>query len=199
MHGKIKIVLLLGLLYLTSCRAKLEHLHTFGPNGFVLLNQDSAVVRFPQMIKGKIGVVGYIFTNCYDICPMTTHNMQLIQDEVKKNNIPDVEFISISFDTEFDKPSVLKKYAKLLNLDLSNWSLLTSDKYTMEDLMKKSDVIAMISDSTIYDNGTKSYYFVHTDRIKLIDKNGVVRKNYIGSKIRIDEILRDIKKLNEEN
>ena len=199
MHGKIKIVLLIGLLYLTSCRAKLEHLHTFGPNGFVLLNQDSAVVRFPQMIKGKIGVVGYIFTNCYDICPMTTHNMQLIQDEVKKNNIPDVEFISISFDTEFDKPSVLKKYAKLLNLDLSNWSLLTSDKYTMEDLMKKSDVIAMISDSTIYDNGTKSYYFVHTDRIKLIDKNGVVRKNYIGSKIRIDEILRDIKKLNEEN
>ena len=164
-----------------------------------MLNQDSAVVRFPQMIKGKIGVVGYIFTNCYDICPMTTHNMQLIQDEVKKNNIPDIEFISISFDPDYDKPAVLKKYAKLLNLDLSNWSLLTADKYTIKDLMRKSNVIVVKTDSTIYDNGTKTYYFAHTDRIKLIDKNGIVRKNYTGSKIRIREILNDIKTLSKED
>ncbi len=197
MLNKIKIILLSSIL-LIACQAKLEHIHSFGPEGFVLLDQDSNTVRFPQIIKGKIGVVGYIFTNCYDICPMTTHNMQLIQDEVKKNKIPDVEFVSISFDTDYDKPNVLKKYAKLLNLDLSNWSLLTGDKYTIEDLMRKSEVIVVKSDSTIYDNGLKTYYFAHTDRIKLIDKNGIVRKNYTGSKIRIREILSDIKKLNEE-
>ena len=198
MSKKIRIVLLSSIIFLFACQAKLEHIHTFGPEGFILLDQDSNTVRFPQMIKGKVGVVGYIFTNCYDICPMTTHNMQLIQDEVKKNNIPDVEFVSISFDSDYDKPSVLKKYAKLLNLDLSNWSLLTGDKYTIKDLMKKSSVIVVKSDSTVYDNGLKTYYFAHTDRIKLIDKNGVVRKNYTGSKIRIREILSDIKKLNEE-
>ncbi len=197
MLNKIKIILLSSIL-LIACQAKLEHIHSFGPEGFILLDQDSNTVRFPQIIKGKIGVVGYIFTNCYDICPMTTHNMQLIQDEVKKNKIPDVEFVSISFDTDYDKPNVLKKYAKLLNLDLSNWSLLTGDKYTIEDLMRKSEVIVVKSDSTIYDNGLKTYYFAHTDRIKLIDKNGIVRKNYTGSKIRIREILSDIKKLNEE-
>ena len=196
--NKLKLFIFIIALLLVSCRSKLEKIHSFGPNGFVMLNQDSAVVRFPQMIKGKIGVVGFIFTNCYDICPLTTHNMQMIQDEVKKSNIHNVEFVSISFDSDFDKPHVLKKYAKLLNLDLTNWSLLTADKYTMEDLMRKSNIIVVKTDSTIYDNGTKTYYFAHTDRIKLIDKNGMVRKNYTGSKIRIREIISDIKKLSEE-
>ena len=38
---------------------------------------------------------------------------------------------------------------------------------------------------------------MHTDRISLIDKEGRLRKNYMGSKINIEELIKDIKYLGE--
>jgi protein SCO1/2 len=38
---------------------------------------------------------------------------------------------------------------------------------------------------------------MHTDRISLIDKNGILRKNYKGSTINIEEIVSDIKTLRD--
>ena len=54
----------------------------------------------------------------------------------------------------------------------------------------------MHSDSSITSEGKKYYYYIHTDRISLLDSNGRIRKNYSGSTINIDEILNDIKLLN---
>lgn len=189
------ILLLIFLTLLISCKADLEKLKDYNENSYSLINQDSVKVNFPGLIKGKIAVVGYIFTNCYDVCPLTTNNMRLIQEKLKEENISNVEFVSISFDPDVDKPSRLTNFAKVRNLDLSNWDFLTGDKETIDKLIKDVGMVVVIADSTIYKDGSKSYYYVHTDRIQLVDQNGFLRKNYIGSKIRIDEIINDIKDL----
>ena len=164
-------------------------------SSYQLIDQDSSKVIFPDFAKGKISVVGYIFTNCPDICPLTTNNMSIIQEKLNKDNVSGVQFVSISFDPAADKPSVLKKYAEVRNLDLSNWEFLTGEKSTIKKLIKEVGVVAIPSDSTTLPNGTKQYYYVHTDRISLMDQNGIIRKNYPGSKININEILEDIKSL----
>ena len=164
-------------------------------SNYQLIDQDSSKVIFPDLAKGKISVVGYIFTNCPDICPLTTNNMSIIQEKLKNDNVSGVQFVSISFDPATDKPSVLKKYASIRNLDLSNWEFLTGNKSTIKKLIKEVGVVAIPSDSTTLPNGTKQYYYVHTDRISLMDQNGIIRKNYPGSKININEILEDIKSL----
>ena len=38
---------------------------------------------------------------------------------------------------------------------------------------------------------------MHTDRISLIDSNGKLRKNYKGSTLNIEELINDIKTLED--
>ena len=187
--------IILAILFI-SCGNDLPIEDDFGDEQFQLLDQNGNTNNFPQMVKGKIAVVGYIFTNCPDICPLTTNNMRMVQDRLKEEEINDgVEFVSVSFDPEVDRPEVLKKYAELRNLDLSNWTLFTGEKKVTDALIKEGGVFAMVGDSTIVNENEKIYYFVHTDRISLVDSEGNIRKNYLGSKLNLDEIVEDIKKL----
>ncbi len=168
-------------------------------DNYELINQDSTAVVFPADFKSKILVVGFIFTNCPDICPLTTNNMHLIQEELKKENInKDVQFLSISFDPEIDKPSVLKKFAEVRNLDLNNWQLCTGTQKTINKLLDEFNVLAVQADTIYLPNNKVQYYYVHTDRISLLDQKGNLRKNYPGSKINIKEIVADIKELENE-
>jgi len=193
----IKAVLnFLLIIIFVSCGSDLEIEDTFGTEQFNLVDQNNSPQKFPEIIKGKIAIVGYIFTNCPDICPLTTNNMRLIQDELKKEKINDeVEFVSISFDPEADRPEVLKKFAEIRNLDLNNWIFLTGEKTITDSLIKEAGVIAVVGDSTITKDGKTIYYYVHTDRISLVDEEGNIRKNYLGSKVNVEEIIADVKKL----
>ena len=164
---------------------------------FTLLNQDSSRVNFPDRFKGKILVTGFIFTNCPDICPMTIHNMQLIQKELAKEKIKNVEFAAVSFDPLRDTPEVLSKQAELREVDLSNFNFLTGNKNRIDSLLDAMNIFAFTDDTTYTESGEPVYFFVHTDRITLVDQQGSIRKEYSGSKINIDEIISDIKYLGE--
>jgi protein SCO1/2 len=92
---------------------------------------------------------------------------------------------------------VLKKFAEIRELDLNNWTLLTGDINTIADLLRRFEVRAIPTDSTYSEDGELSYSIMHTDRISLIDKNGILKKHYPGSKLNVDEIFNDIKILEE--
>jgi protein SCO1/2 len=189
------IVILIVIFIFTNCSEDFGIVEDLSSRNYQLLNQDSSIVNFPELIKGKVAVVGYIFTNCPDICPLTTNNMRLIREEIAKDNIDNVEFVSISFDPEIDRPSVLKKFSELHGVNFENWEFLTGEKNVITNLMKDVGVVAVIGDSTTFDDGSKSYYYVHTDRIQLFDEEGLVRKNYLGSKVNVKEVAEDVKRL----
>ncbi len=63
------------------------------------------------------------------------------------------------------------------------------------DLLKQAEVFAIPGDSSITPKGEKIIFYVHTDRISLIDQEGRIRKHYSGSKIKVEEIVADIKSL----
>ena len=180
---------------IAGCAEKFPVIDDFGNHHYRLLTQDGTEVTFPDFLKGHYVVIGYIFTNCPDICPLTTNNMRRIQDWVKEEEIPNVRFVSLSFDPEVDRPDVLKRYAELRKLDESNWTFLTGKKPTIDSLIKQVGVLAVPSDSTTTKNGEKIYYYVHTDRISVIDTQGKIRKNYRGSDINLEEVVSDLKDL----
>lgn len=121
--------------------------------------------------------------------------MRLIQEKLNKEKITDVNFVTITFDPAHDSPEVLRHFAEVRNLELSNWTFLTGEKTIIDSLMKRVGVFAVIGDSTVFNDGRKIYYYVHTDRIQLFDQKGRIRKNYIGSDVNIDEVISDIKLL----
>jgi protein SCO1/2 len=191
----IIVLLLITIIILTGCGTDFEIIEDLKNTEYKLIDMDSNNVVFPEIIRDKVAVVGYIFTNCPDICPLTTNNMRLVQEKLKADNIKGVQFVSISFDPDADKPSVLRKFAEIRNLDLSNWNFLTGDKKSISNLLNKTGIIAFVGDSTTFDDGSKTYYYTHTDRIQLIDQNGRIRKNYVGSSADISEIAADVMKL----
>jgi len=161
------------------------------------LNQDSVIVEFPAIIKDKITLLAMVYTHCPDICPMTTHNMHLVEQRLPAELRDKVKFIIISFDPNRDTPAVLKKFAQIRDINFDNWSLLSGDEQNTKEVMLKFGVKAILTDSTYDATGELSYNIIHTDRISLIDQDGRLRSNYKGSTADLDMILEDIKYLGE--
>jgi len=187
----LSVILLLSF----SCKEKLPLDKDLTKKSYTLINQDSTEVIFPENIKGNITVMGFIYTNCPDICPMTTHNMYLTEKKLKEEGIDGVKFVALSFDPDRDSPEVLKKFAEIRDLDFNSWTLLTGDRTTVNELLRRFDVKAIKTDESVDEEGNSEYSMMHTDRISLIDENGRLRKNYKGSTLNIEEIVKDIKAL----
>ena len=193
----ILIALSIFILPLLSCKEKLPLDKDLTKKSYNLINQKGEEVKFPEIINGHLTVMGFIYTHCPDICPMTTHNMYLTEKELKKANINDVKFVALSFDPDRDSPEVLKKFAEVRELDFKSWTLLTGEKNTVNELMKRFDVKAIKTDEQTDEEGIPEYSMMHTDRISLIDENGILRKNYKGSTLNIEELVNDIKTLKD--
>ncbi|MDP3830303.1 MAG: SCO family protein, partial [Ignavibacteriaceae bacterium] len=114
-----------------------------------------------------------------------------------KQNIKNIQFAAVSFDPDRDTPSLLKKFGKMRNINYSNWKFLTGVRDTVLELTKEMEIVAVSSDTTYLKDGSKSYFFTHTDRISLIDKRNRLRKEYVGTAVDIQEIIKDIKSLEE--
>lgn len=191
------ILLALISLFLYSCQSKFPEKEFVGNRSEVLINQDSAAINFPKHYSGKILLVSFIFTNCPDICPLTTHNLQRIQQKAKEEKIDNVSFAAISFDPERDSPSVLKSFAGVRGIDLTNYNLFTGKRENIKSLMETFHIVAISGDTTYTDDNIPVYFFMHTDRITLVDQDQNIRKSYRGSEINLDEIITDIKNLGD--
>jgi len=192
---KSLLIILVSVFILSGCKSKFDKDEPLGKKNITLISQDSVVVNFPQDFKGKPFLLGFIFTNCPDVCPLTSHNFQLVQEEAKNEGINKVNFVLISFDPDRDKPSVLKEYAALRNIDESNFRLLTGDKDTIKALMKKMQVVAVPGDTSKTPDGELIYFYIHTDRAFLIDKDNRIRTEYRGSKLDVSQVVKDLKAL----
>lgn len=117
----------------------------------------------------------------------------MLKKKLSNDDLENIRFVVISFDPVRDTPSILKHYARVRELNLNHWILLTGDKENTSEVMKKFNVKAIPVDSTYDENSILNYYIIHTDRISLVDQNGKIRKHYSGSTANIDEIVNDIK------
>lgn len=111
---------------------------------FALADQNGAVVRFDHF-RGKRVVLNFIFTRCPvpSMCPAATGKMMALQAAAKAAGLRDLELVSISFDTDYDTPPVLKKYAADRGIDTSNFSFLTGPKDAIADLLRQFGVYAI--------------------------------------------------------
>jgi len=191
---KINILLLVGIWGFTilSCYEHFPLKQDLKRTQNQFRNQDSVLVNFPEVIKNKITLFVMIYTHCPDICPMTTHNMQLIYEKLSEEERESFKFVVITFDPERDTPSVLKEYARIRNYDLSKWIFLTGDEQNTKEVMLKFGIKAVKTDSSYDKTGKLSYYITHTDRLTLIDQEGFIRKNYQGSVINVENLIKDL-------
>lgn len=142
---------------------------------------------------GRIRLMSFIFTQCPDICPITTANMVEIQKKLKEQNNfgNQVAFISATFDPDNDTPEVLKQYAERMGMDLAGWTLLRGKEYETIELASKFGISILRTDDG---------QFAHTlTSLLLIDGNNQVHKIYkMGQEMDNELILSDITFLLDE-
>ena len=103
----------------------------------LLINQDKKKVHFyDDLIKGKLVVIQFMFTNCERLCPMVTPNLVKVQEELLKRSPEEVSIVSITVDPERDTPEALKAYAQKFHIQ-KGWQFLTGNKSDVDRLRRE--------------------------------------------------------------
>src|SRR5258708_11366585 len=90
-----------------------------------VVTQDGKTLKFyDDVIKGKIVLISFIYTNCPDICPLTTARLTQVEDQLGEIVGRDIFFVSMTVDPERDTPERLKEFATAFDVG-PGWLFLT--------------------------------------------------------------------------
>jgi len=139
---------------------------------FTLYNQDGRAVSL-DTFRGRRIVLNFIFTRCpvATMCPASTAKMMALQAAAKAQGIANFELVSISFDSAYDTPPVLKKYATERGINTTNFSFLTGPERAIRDLLAQFGIIAEPGENI----------FKHTLATLLIGADGKILHREDGS------------------
>ena len=129
-------------------------------------------------LLNKITVLDFIFTSCPGPCPIMSNNMKTLYNQYKLH--PDLQFISITVDPEYDSLDILKLYADANGVKDDRWKFLRSDIGKVKKL--STDGFLFMSDNLPAG---------HSVKFILIDENAKIRQYYNGTDEASISILRN--------
>jgi protein SCO1/2 len=158
---------------------------------FAMVNQDGQRIRLGQY-RGKAVLLTFIYTRCPlpDYCPLMTHNFAEIEKELMK--LPEIDakthLLSISFDSEYDGPQVLRKYARAFLPDrgphtFEHWEFATLATAEKSAVTKFFDVFVNEERGQI----------THSMSTAILSPDGHIYKGYNGNDWKPADVLADLK------
>ena len=136
--------------------------------------------------RGQALAITFFYTRCPlpDYCPRLSKNFQAAQQKLE--SLPGApanwHLLSISFDTEFDSPQMLKAYGDSYQSDPKHWSFLTGPAGKIAELAREAGLTYQ------YDAGT----FNHDFRTLIIDAAGHLQMVFPTSGDLSDAIVAEI-------
>jgi len=138
--------------------------------------------------QGQALAITFFYTRCPlpDYCPRLSKNFQEAQQKLEsKAGAPtNWHFLSISFDTEFDTPAMLKAYGESYQYDPKHWSFLTGPADKIAELARQSGVTYQLEEGT----------FNHNFRTLIVDANGHLQMVFPITGDLSDEIVAEVNK-----
>ncbi len=206
-------IILTSLLILSGCTGSVDpQVHDFkGANidppvefrTFELVDSNAEPYNSTDL-EGQVLVIAFLFTNCPDICPIISSNLnwltQQLGDDVGKN----VTIMSITVDPWRDSPDVFAEYMTRMNL---SWPHLTVNDTedeigVLEDVWGDFGVGLQIMENS--SNGTSArhhpmdYVVDHSTGTVLVDKNGMQRVWWADLDWMPELVLEDVRYLINE-
>jgi len=154
---------------------------------FDLIDQAGRPVSL-ESLGDRVLMVDFIYTSCPGPCPVQTSIQVELQHKIPAALRGEIQFISISFDPEVDRPEVLERYAAARGVDFSNWSFLTGPTEQVAEVVRRWGV-----GSVRKPDGTIDHTLV-----RFLVQNGRVIERYWTSEGRDDVILADMTALAKE-
>ena len=162
-------------------------LPTIGPApAFALATHDGGRLTLAEL-RGRVVVVTFVYATCTDTCPLLTSKLAAIG---KRLGDAPVSFVAITVDPERDTPQVLKNYGVAHGATGPAWRLLTGTPAEVAEVIRRYGVFARRTERGEVD---------HTFLTSLIDRQGVLRVQYMGVRFNPDEMLGDLRALLRES
>ena len=181
---------LMGKVKLADGRELIDTIYNHIPP-FSLIDQDGKVVN-QSITKNKIYVASFFFTRCSTVCPRISSQLTRVQDVFR--NTQDLIFLSHSVDPEHDRPEQLKAYATKYEAIPGKWYFLTGSKADIYKLAMRGYYLPAV-DAGVKD-GNPDETFIHSEKLVLVDKQGIVRGFYDGTdKTDVDRMILEIRVL----
>ena len=151
---------------------------------FTLLTSDNTSYDFKENTEGKVTVIAFLFTNCYDICPVVTYNLRAIHETLNESQLDKIEFLTITVDPWRDNTTILEEWKQSTK---SNWTHLTvsdtqqssSEMSTLAQVWNDFDVGFKIEENTTQSNtsgrhhpSSYDYNIAHSTGTVLVDHEG---------------------------
>jgi protein SCO1 len=137
--------------------------------------------------KGQVLAINFLFTRCPfpTFCPQTAKNFAETQQKLLSNtNVPaNWHLLTISFDPEFDKPAVLKRYAEHYGYDSNHWTFATGALI---------DITAIGDQLGLKFGRDETGGFDHNLRTAVFDSEGRLQKLFVGNAWTADELVAEI-------
>ena len=158
-------------------------------------------------LEGRVMLANFVFTNCTQLCPALTPRMAEVQSRLRGEGLlgSRVMLLSITVDPEQDTPEALRAYAEGYGVDGESWRFLTGRpeavRAVVTDGLKLGYNRIDESNRHVHEDGTvhlHEYNVLHTNRMLLADRDGMVRALYdAAADWDLERVLADIERLLE--
>ena len=101
---------------------------------------------YSDVLRDKVVVINFIFTQCTDSCPTETARLAEVQSLLGTRVGHDVSLISLSVDPQHDTPPVLREYAERFGAR-DGWLFLTGSKENVDDVLRRLGQLTQTRDS----------------------------------------------------
>lgn len=140
---------------------------------FSMINQQGETVCRADLL-GQVWVADVIFTRCPGPCAMMTTRMADLQATIPQQW--PVKFVSLTADTQYDTPEVLRSYAETYHAQSQRWSFLHSTKPAIVDLAVNNLKLIVLDKEQ--EQQSANDLFIHSTTLALVDKHGRLRGSF---------------------
>ncbi len=152
---------------------------------FTLLDREGRAVRLSQY-RGKPLLVSFIYTGCFQVCPLTTRSLQsAIEAGREVFGTRQFNVVSIGFNQPADSPQALKAFALQNHIDQSNWEFLSPHASIVEPLTREFG----------FSYKSTPAGFDHVLQVTLLDAQGRIYRQIYGEELDADSLGEPIKQL----
>jgi protein SCO1/2 len=149
-----------------------------------LLDEHGATIKMSSF-RGQALAFTFIFTRCPlpDFCPRMNQNFSRAREILTRNSAGPTnwQFLSVSFDPEFDKPGVLSRYAYSYRGEKADRWLFAA---------ASGDVMSQMSAQLDFRFANEGDSFLHNLRTVVLDAKGRVYRQFDGNKWKAEDLAR---------
>jgi protein SCO1 len=164
------------------------------------VNQDGQAFK-PEQYLGKVVLFNFIYTTCSTTCPIQTRQLVSINNALSNVYRDKIEMISISVDTQYDKPSVLKQYAHTMKAEANNLQFLSGSYNDIKTLQDKLYLFGnpanpahpKVDISKLKTEAKEEVLGNHMTILWVVDKKGQLLQRYSAYPMDVKRVERELK------